>query len=54
LATWSPSAIPTVGIYGMNFEYMPELKVGNAYFYLLGLMGSIAIILLLFRKMRWL
>ena len=44
-----------VGIYGMNFEYMPELKIGNAYFYLLGLMGSIAItLLLLFRKMRWL
>jgi magnesium transporter len=43
-----------VGIYGMNFEHMPELKFANAYFVLLGAMGSIAAFLLLvFRKMRW-
>ena len=44
-----------VGIYGMNFEKMPELKIDNAYFVLLGVMGGIAAsLLLLFRKMRWL
>lgn len=43
------------GIYGMNFENMPELKFQNAYFVMLGVMGLIVIsLLLLFRKMRWL
>lgn len=43
-----------VGIYGMNFEYIPELKFANGYFILLGVMGAIAAsLLLLFRKMRW-
>jgi len=43
------------GIYGMNFENMPELKFEYAYFFMLGLMGAIVIsLLLLFRKMRWL
>jgi hypothetical protein len=28
-----------VGIYGMNFEDMPELKIKHAYFVLLGVMG---------------
>ena len=32
------------GIYGMNFEHMPELKVPWAYFAVLGFMGFIAII----------
>lgn len=44
-----------VGIYGMNFEDMPELKIKNAYYVLLSVMGLIVIsLLLLFRKMRWL
>lgn len=44
-----------VGIYGMNFEYIPELKIQYAYFILLGVMAAIAItLLLIFRKMRWL
>lgn len=44
-----------VGIYGMNFEHIPELKFEHAYFILLGVMASIAVgLLLLFRKMRWL
>jgi len=44
-----------VGIYGMNFEHIPELKFHNAYFVLLSVMGAIAVgLLLLFRKMRWL
>ena len=43
------------GIYGMNFEYMPELKFRNAYFTLLGVMGTlVAVLLMLFRKIRWL
>jgi magnesium transporter len=43
------------GIYGMNFEYMPELHTPSGYFILLGVMLSIAVILLLvFRKKRWL
>lgn len=43
------------GIYGMNFEYIPELKVHNAYFILLGVMGILVSgLLLLFRKIRWL
>ncbi len=44
-----------VGIYGMNFEDMPELKIKNAYYVLLSVMGLIVTsLLLLFRKMRWL
>jgi magnesium transporter len=44
-----------VGIYGMNFENMPELKFANAYYVLLSVMAGIVIsLLLLFRKMRWL
>ncbi len=42
------------GIYGMNFEYMPELRSPAGYFILLGIMGSIAVILLyVFRKKKW-
>lgn len=43
------------GIYGMNFENMPELHSKSGYFILLGVMASIAVILLyIFRKLRWL
>ena len=43
------------GVYGMNFEYMPELKSHVAYFVLLGVMAAIAVTLLLvFRRKRWL
>ncbi len=43
------------GLYGMNFEYIPELKIENGYFILLATMGSIAVgLLTLFRKIRWL
>ncbi len=43
------------GIYGMNFENMPELKIQNAYYISLGVMGFIVIsLLLLLRKMKWL
>jgi magnesium transporter len=43
------------GIYGMNFENMPELHSPSGYFILLGVMAGIALLLLfVFRKMRWL
>ncbi len=43
------------GLYGMNFEYIPELQVHGAYFILLSVMATIAISLLtLFRIKRWL
>ncbi|MBC2840590.1 magnesium/cobalt transporter CorA [Robiginitalea sp. SC105] len=43
------------GIYGMNFEYMPELKWKYGYFGVWGLMGVIFIALILyFRRKGWL
>ncbi len=43
------------GVYGMNFENMPELHSQSGYYILLGVMASIAILLLsIFRKMKWL
>lgn len=42
------------GIYGMNFEYIPELKYRNAYFILWGIMIVIAaLMLLLFKRKKW-
>ncbi|HEY9200681.1 MAG TPA: magnesium transporter CorA family protein [Gammaproteobacteria bacterium] len=44
-----------VGIYGMNFENMPELKSENGYYILLSAMSGIAVMMLyLFRRVRWL
>lgn len=40
------------GIWGMNFEYMPELKIKNAYFYALGTLISVGALLLLFFKRK--
>ncbi len=43
------------GLYGMNFEYMPELKIENGYYFLLGSMGLIATALItIFKVKRWL
>lgn len=43
------------GVYGMNFEYMPELSSRNGYFYVLGGMGIAAVgMLIAFRIKRWL
>ena len=43
------------GIYGMNFEHIPELKADNGYFILLGVMAVVSVVLLLiFKKKRWL
>jgi magnesium transporter len=42
------------GIYGMNFEYMPGLKIPWGFFALLGLMILLAVsILIIFRLRRW-
>ena len=42
------------GIYGMNFENMPELHSKSGYFILLGAMSCIVIVLLVtFRRKRW-
>jgi magnesium transporter len=43
-----------VGIYGMNFEHMPELKWGWGYPLVLGLMVTIAIAMLgFFKRKKW-
>ncbi len=43
-----------VGIYGMNFENMPELKYKNAYFVTLGVMFIICILMVYyFKKKKW-
>jgi magnesium transporter len=42
------------GIYGMNFDFMPELKWRYGYFLILGLMGALSAGLLLwFKKKEW-
>ena len=44
-----------VGVYGMNFEYMPELKAQNGYYILIAVMIGIASTLaLIFRRLKWL
>ena len=57
LAAWAAIlAVPTAvaGIYGMNFEYMPELRVGGAYFVVLGVVVAIcATLYWRFRKHGW-
>lgn len=43
------------GLYGMNFDHIPELHMKGGYFVLLAVMGTIAVgLLALFRKIRWL
>jgi len=43
------------GIYGMNFEYMPELHSQSGYFILLGIMFFIVVVLLsVFYRKKWL
>lgn len=44
-----------VGVYGMNFDNMPELHWKNGYFYLWGFMVFMALALIwFFRRRRWL
>jgi magnesium transporter len=50
-------AVPTMvaGIYGMNFDYMPELKWHFGYFGVLALIGLIMVGLFInFKRNRWL
>lgn len=43
------------GIYGMNFDHMPELHTRYGYFVLLGVMATLATsMLLIFKRVRWL
>lgn len=43
------------GVYGMNFENMPELSWHNGYFFALGFMAAVGISLLMFfRRKKWL
>jgi magnesium transporter len=44
-----------VGVYGMNFDNMPELRTKNGYFFVLGFMFILVCgMLIYFRKKRWL
>ena len=58
LAGWAAIlAIPTAiaGIYGMNFEYMPELKLRYGYYVALGMTAMICSLLYLrFKRIDWL
>src|SRR5699024_3588759 len=50
-------AVPTAmaGIYGMNFDHMPELHWEYGYFIVLGIMGLVvAFLLWLLRRNKWL
>jgi magnesium transporter len=43
------------GVYGMNFEYIPELRWHYGYFYALGLMAASSVVLYrAFKKSGWL
>ena len=43
------------GLYGMNFENMPELRLKYGYFFALGAMASTALLLVyIFKRKRWL
>jgi magnesium transporter len=44
-----------VGVYGMNFKYLPELEWKNGYFAIWGVMIALALLMVAyFRKKRWL
>jgi len=58
LAAWAAIlAVPTAiaGIYGMNFEFMPELKWKYGYFLVMGLIIAVCVTLYWrFRRNDWL
>ncbi|MFA5962452.1 MAG: magnesium/cobalt transporter CorA [Sphingomonas sp.] len=58
LAAWAAIlAVPTAiaGIYGMNFEHMPELKTTYGYFVVLGVIAVICTALFIqFKRVKWL
>jgi magnesium transporter len=41
-----------VGVYGMNFEYMPELQYKNGYFLSLGFMAIVSVIIYIWFKKK--
>ncbi len=44
-----------VGVYGMNFKYMPELEWRDGYFVVLGVMAVIAVAMIIyFKRRKWL
>ncbi|MFY1047422.1 CorA family divalent cation transporter [Chryseobacterium sp. GP-SGM7] len=57
LAIYSVYFLPITfiaGLYGMNFDNMPELHTKHGYFYTLGLMGLIVIITFIYaRRKQW-
>jgi magnesium transporter len=57
LAIYSVYFLPITfiaGVYGMNFEYMPEITKPYGYFATLGLMGLIVIITFIYvRRKKW-
>lgn len=57
LAAWAAIlAVPTAiaGLYGMNFEFMPELQWRYGYFVVLGLVATMCLVLFAaFRRARW-
>jgi len=58
LAAWAAIlAVPTAvaGIYGMNFENMPELKWAYGYYFILGgIFGACTLLYARFRQSGWL
>ena len=58
LAAWAAIlAVPTAiaGIYGMNFENMPELKTQYGYFIVIGIIALLcAVLYLRFKRVGWL
>jgi magnesium transporter len=43
-----------VGVYGMNFHFMPELEFGPAYFIVWGVMVAVALgMILFFKRRKW-
>lgn len=58
LAAWAAIlAVPTAiaGIYGMNFEHMPELKTTYGYFIVLAVIATVcAALYIRFKRMKWL
>lgn len=57
LAIYSVYFLPITfiaGVYGMNFEYMPEITKPYGYFATLGLMGLIVIVTFIYvRRKKW-
>ena len=58
LAAWAAIlAVPTAiaGIYGMNFEHMPELGTRYGYFVVIAIIGAVcAWLYIRFKRARWL